>query len=87
LAAEVAYEQGLTTARVSDETIRNTLARMGVRWRRAKEWITSPDLEVLPARPARSRLVCRGPWGVLSLGVDAPDALGVHEAAFLAARV
>jgi len=45
LAAEVAYEQGLTATRVSDETIRATLARMGVSWRRAKEWITSPDPE------------------------------------------
>ena len=45
LAAEVAYEQGLTATRVSDETIRATLARMGVRWRRAKEWMTSPDPE------------------------------------------
>jgi hypothetical protein len=45
LAAAVAYEQGLTAWRVSGETIRATLARMGVRWRRAKEWITSPDPE------------------------------------------
>ena len=45
LAAEVAYEQGLTPQRVSGVTIRNTLARLGVRWRRAKEWITSPDPE------------------------------------------
>ena len=45
LAADVAYERGLTAWRVSDETIRATLARMGVRWRRAKEWITSPDPE------------------------------------------
>jgi hypothetical protein len=33
LAADVAYQQGLTATRVSDETIRVTLARMGVRWR------------------------------------------------------
>ena len=45
LAAAVAHEQGLTVERVSGVTIRNTLARMGVRWRRAKEWITSPDPE------------------------------------------
>ena len=45
LAAEVSCEQGLTPARVSGETIRATLARLGVRWRRAKEWITSPDPE------------------------------------------
>jgi hypothetical protein len=31
--------------RVSDETIRATLARLGVRWKRAKRWITSPDPE------------------------------------------
>jgi transposase len=43
LAADVAHEQGLTPARVSGVTIRNTLARRGGRWRRAKEWITSPD--------------------------------------------
>jgi transposase len=45
LAADVAHEQGLTAWHVSAETIRATLARMGVRWRRAKEWITSPDPE------------------------------------------
>src|SRR5262245_40773924 len=43
LAAAVAFELGLTAARVSGETIRATLARMGVRWQRAKKWITSPD--------------------------------------------
>jgi transposase len=45
LAAEVSFEQGLTAARVSDETIRMTLKRLGVRWKRAKQWITSPDPE------------------------------------------
>jgi transposase len=43
LAAQVSFEQGLTPQRVSGETIRATLARLGVRWQRAKEWITSPD--------------------------------------------
>jgi transposase len=43
LAAEVSFAQGLTQERVTGETIRATLARLGVRWRRAKEWITSPD--------------------------------------------
>jgi len=43
LAAEVAYAEGLTAQRVSDETVRATLARLGIRWRRAKTWITSPD--------------------------------------------
>ncbi len=45
LAAAVSFEQGLTPERVSGETIRATLQRLGVRWRRAKRWITSPDPE------------------------------------------
>jgi transposase len=43
LAAEVSFEQGLIAQRVSDETIRQTLLRLGVKWKRAKHWITSPD--------------------------------------------
>jgi len=44
MAAEVAFREGLTKERVSGETIRVTLARLlGVRWLRAKRWITSPD--------------------------------------------
>ena len=44
MAAEVAFEEGLTEGRVSGETIRATLSRLlGVRWMRAKRWITSPD--------------------------------------------
>src|SRR5205085_5079322 len=57
LAADVAYEQGLTAWRVSGETIRATLARMGVRWRRAKEWITSPDPEYMRKKARRDRLI------------------------------
>lgn len=43
LAADVSCEQGLTAERVSDETIRATLQRLGVTWQRAKRWLTSPD--------------------------------------------
>jgi transposase len=44
MAAQVAFEEGLTERRVSGETIRATLARLlGVRWQRAKRWITSAD--------------------------------------------
>lgn len=45
MAAEVSFEEGLSEKRVSGETIRATLARLGVRWQRAKRWITSPDSE------------------------------------------
>lgn len=43
LAAEVCFEQGITATRVTGETIRATLARLGLRWLHAKGWITSPD--------------------------------------------
>src|SRR4051812_34286411 len=43
LAAEVAFAEGITPRLVSDETIRQALIRLGVGWRRAKAWITSPD--------------------------------------------
>jgi hypothetical protein len=57
LAAQVAYEQGLTAWAVSGETVRATLARMGVRWRRAKQWITSPDPEYARKKARRDRLI------------------------------
>jgi transposase len=43
LAAEVCHEQQLTERLVSDETIRQALKRLGIGWKRAKDWITSPD--------------------------------------------
>lgn len=43
LVAEVCFEQGLTNRLVSDETIRDALRRLGVNWKRARDWITSPD--------------------------------------------
>ena len=41
--AEVACSKGLTPAQLSLEAIRQALSRMNVSWRRAKNWITSPD--------------------------------------------
>ena len=57
LAADVAHERGLTAWRMTGETIRATLARMGVRWRRAKGWITSPDPEYARKKARRDRLI------------------------------
>ncbi len=45
MAGEVSLEEGITDRRVSGETIRATLSRLGVRWERAKRWIESPDPE------------------------------------------
>ena len=62
LAADVSFEHGLTPARVSDETVRATLARLGVTWKRAKTWLTSPGPEY--ARKEAAATACspsRGP--------------------------
>src|SRR3982750_1877982 len=49
LAAAVCAEHGITAERVSYETIRDALKRLGVGWRRAKTWIRRPG------SPARTR--------------------------------
>ena len=43
LLAEVAHEQGLSPTVLSAETVRQALLRLGLGWRRAKRWLTSPD--------------------------------------------
>jgi transposase len=43
LLAEASFQQGLTSRPVSGETVRATLAAMGISWKRAKHWLTSPD--------------------------------------------
>ena len=45
MAAEVSFEQGITDRKVTGETIRATLSRLGMRWERAKRWMESPDPE------------------------------------------
>ncbi len=49
----MAFAEGITATGVSDETVRATLARCGVRWRRAKGWITSPDPAYAKKSPPR----------------------------------
>ena len=56
-AAQVSFEKGLTQRRVSAQTIRATLVRLGVRWQRAKRWIESPDPEYERKRGSRDRLI------------------------------
>ena len=43
LVAQECVKQGWTHCLVSSETIRQTLKRLGINWKRAKHWITSPD--------------------------------------------
>lgn len=53
MVAEVCQERGLTKSLVSDETIRKAIKRLGISWKRARDWITSPD-------PAYARKKRRG---------------------------
>jgi transposase len=43
LLAQAAHGQGLSPTVLSGETIRQALRRLGVGWKRAKRWLTSPD--------------------------------------------
>ena|SRR5215212_1352772 len=43
LLARVTHERGLSPTVLSGETIRQALLRLGVGWKRAKRWLTSPD--------------------------------------------
>jgi len=45
LVAVVCHEKGWTDRTLSAEGIRLILVRLGVGWKRAKQWITSPDPE------------------------------------------
>lgn len=43
LLAQACFELGITTRQVTGETIRATLAALGISWRRVKQRINSPD--------------------------------------------
>lgn len=43
LLAAVSFAEGLTREQVTGETVRATLMRLDIRWKRAKHWLTSPD--------------------------------------------
>ena len=53
LAAQVCHEKGWTQRQLSAEAVRLALKRLGVSWKRAKHWLTSPD-------PAYARKKSRG---------------------------
>jgi transposase len=43
LVAEVLSEEGATPRRMANETIRTAMRKNGISWKRAKDWISSPD--------------------------------------------
>jgi transposase len=53
LLADVCHARGWTGRPLSIETIRHAIGRLGVSWKRAKHWLTSPD-------PAYARKKSRG---------------------------
>jgi len=57
LLAETCLEVGITKQLVSDETIRRTMARAGITWRRAELWMTSPDPHYAEKKARRDRLI------------------------------
>jgi hypothetical protein len=67
LAAEGSFAEGLTPRLVSDAALRVALRRLGVAWKRAKHWMTSPD----PAYARKKTARPTDPAG------DAPSHLGV----------
>ncbi|MBP3955333.1 IS630 family transposase [Gemmata sp. G18] len=57
LLAEVAFEQELPPRRLSHEAVRQAVKRLGHGWKRAKQWITSPDPAYARKKKARDRLI------------------------------
>ncbi len=57
LAAEVSVTVGIASRPISRETIRNALRQLGVRWKRAKHWITSPDPDYVRKKTRRDSLI------------------------------
>jgi transposase len=72
LAAQVCYERGWTPRVLSSESIRRVLKRLGVHWKRAKFWMTSPDPRYSEKKARRDRLI--------ALAAKHPDwALGFED--------
>ena len=57
LLAETCTELGIVEGTVSDETVRRTLKRAGVKWRRTQLWITSPDPDYAQKKARRDRFI------------------------------
>jgi transposase len=60
LAASVSFSVGIASRPISGETIRNALKLLGVRWKRAKHWITSPDPDYVRKKNRRDSLIRLG---------------------------
>ncbi len=57
LLVTVCFERGVTAQKVSVETLRQAFQTMGVSWKRAKNWITSPDPQYQLKKSQRQRFI------------------------------
>ena len=57
LLADTCSALGIADGKVSDETVRRTLKRLGVKWRRAELWMTSPDPHYAQKKARRDRYI------------------------------
>jgi transposase len=57
LLADTCTEIGIADGKVSYETVRRTLKRLGVTWRRAELWMTSPDPHYAQKKARRDRFL------------------------------
>jgi len=57
LLADTCSEIGLVDGKVCDETVRRTLERAGVKWRRTELWMTSPDPHYAEKKARRDRFI------------------------------
>jgi hypothetical protein len=57
LLADTCSEVGIAQGKVCDETVRRTLRRAGVKWRRAELWMTSPDPHYAAKKARRDRFI------------------------------
>jgi transposase len=72
LIAEVCFEREMTERKLSAQAVSNILARMKVNWKRAKDWMTSPDPQYAAKKARRDQL--------LRLSADHPEwAIGFED--------
>lgn len=81
LAAAVSFEQGLTPERVSREAVRTALQRLGVCWKRAKHWISSPDPAYVQKKAARPADCACCPPARVGFGLPGRSVVESHQPA------
>jgi hypothetical protein len=57
LLADVCFEQKITARRLSTQTFSTILARLDINWKRARDWMTSPDPEYAAKKARRDSLL------------------------------